>query len=81
MVHYIANGNKQSTLLSSMFIENDILDIQDKLIPLKNSYTQSGNSNDSNGDGNTTPGRPTKSIDEKTEETIRTEDQRGEIRE
>ena len=79
MVPYIANGNKQSTLLSSMFIENEILDIQDKLIPLKNSYTQSGN--DSNGDGVTTRGRPTKSIDEKTEETIRTEDQRGELRE
>ena len=82
MVPYIANGNKQSTLLSSMFIENEILDIQDKLIPLQNSYTQSGNaSKDSNGDGVTSRGRPTKPVDEKTAETIRTEDQRGELRE
>lgn len=81
MVPYIANGNKQSTLLSSMFIENDILDIGDKLIPLQNSYTQSGKSNDSNGDGSTSRGRPPKETDEKTEETIRTEDQRGEVRE
>lgn len=79
MVPYIANGSKQSTLLSSMFIENDILDISDKLIPLQTSYTQS--SKDSNNDGTTSRGRPQKSIDEKTEETIRTEDQRGEVRE
>lgn len=78
MVPYIANGSKQSTLLSSMFIENDILDISDKLIPLQNSFTQSG---DSNKDGTTEKGRPKKETDEKTEETIRTEDQRGELRE
>ena len=68
---YIANGGKQSTLMASLDLENEILDLQDKLIPLSTSYTKTSS---------TEVGRPTKEDDEKTEETIRTEDSRGEIK-
>lgn len=77
LMPFIANGNLQSTLIATLRLENDILKLQDKLIPLQTSFTQSGNSN--SGTGNSV-GRPQKDDSDKTEETIRTSDARQEDR-
>lgn len=73
LMPFIANGNLQSTLVATLRMENDILKLSEKLIPLQTSFTQSGKS------GNDV-GRPTKDDSEKTEETIRTSDARQEDR-
>ena len=70
MLPFIANGGKQSTLLDTLHFENEILGLQDVLIPLSTSYTQSGDV-DSEG------GRPEKDDADKTEETVITNDARG----
>lgn len=63
---YISNGGKQSNLISSLVLENDILGLNDKLIPLSTSYTQSA--------------QEKMPQEDKTEETVRTSDGRTEDR-
>lgn len=76
LLPYIATGKKQSTILDTKTLENDILDLNSLLIPPKTSSTLSYR--DSSGarqkgdiqeksDG---PGRPEKPLEEKSEKTI-----------
>ena len=59
----IVGGLKQSSLLNLLTFENQMLSLNDVMIPLKSTHTQS---DDSDEDG----GRPPKDPEEKTEETI-----------
>ena len=56
---YVASGKKQSTLLDTIYLEQDILDLSSKMRPLSSSFTQSDDA-----------GRPELSDDEKTEKTV-----------
>ena len=56
-------GISQGELINVKDLENDVLKLSDKLIPLSTSYTQSGNS----------PGRPALSPEEKSEKTVANE--------
>lgn len=77
MLPYIATGGRQSTLLDSLLMENEILELGDQLIPLATSYTQSSKA----GEGATSKGgRPPKDDAEKTEQTVKTNDARGEAK-
>lgn len=76
MLPFIANGGSQSSLIATLTMENDILKLQDQLIPLQTSYTQSGKSSST---GNSV-GRPPLDDADKTPETIRTSDARTEDR-
>ena len=59
----LAIGLSQKELGNIKDLENDVLDLKDKLIPLSTSYTESSNS----------PGRPEKSLEEKSAKTIANE--------
>ncbi len=63
----IITGIKQSTLINLMKFENDYLELNDLMEPLKSSHTQSG---DKDKEG----GRPSKPEEEKEEETIDNEE-------
>ncbi len=60
----IVGGFKQSSILNLLKFENDILSLQDIMIPLKSTHTQSGD--DDKDDG----GRPPKEVEEKDDETL-----------
>ena len=60
----LAMGLSQKELGNIKDLENDVLDLKEKLIPLSTSYTESGNS----------PGRPEKPAEEKSEKTIANEE-------
>lgn len=57
-----ALGITQSSLTNLKDLENNILGLREKLIPLSSSYTQSANEE--------TNGRPTKNVEEKTNTTV-----------
>jgi hypothetical protein len=60
----VALGKTPSRILGSLFLENDVLDLHSRLIPLSTSYTMSS---DSDSDNN---GRPTSDdLDESGEKT------------
>lgn len=59
----VAMGISQKELGNIKDLENDVLGLKEKLIPLSTSYTESGNS----------PGRPKKPLEEKSEKTIANE--------
>ena len=63
----IASGMKQSSLIDMMELENDILTLHDKMIPLQSSHTAA---NDSNSEG----GRPQTAAEDKTETTVNTQE-------
>lgn len=69
LVPAIAEGFSQKDILSIKDLENDVLKLRDKLIPLTSSYTQSNSSNTKESEG----GRPTKEQSEKSEKTIENE--------
>ena len=74
---YVATGKKQSTILDTKTLENDILNLGEILIPPKTSNTMS--SEDSSGhrqkgdiqEDSKGPGRPEKPLEEKSEKTIK----------
>lgn len=71
---YVATGKKQSTLVDTKTLENDLLELDTLLIPPQTSYTQSGNGSSSAQSPNIKvdgPGRPEKPLDEKSEKTIK----------
>lgn len=81
----VAQGIKQSNLVNLLSLENDILGLSDKMIPLSSSYTQTNNENSKNSDGksknatsgkdnNNEPGRPELSDSDKTDKTIANRD-------
>lgn len=59
----LALGLSQKELGNIKDLENDVLNLKEKLIPLSTSYTESGNS----------PGRPEKPLEEKSAKTIANE--------
>lgn len=67
----LALGLNQSELTSVKELENDVLKLQDKLIPLFSSFTQSGKDQDNKG------GAPKKEVSEKADGTIENEDSLG----
>ena len=76
---YIADAsNNRIVVLNKYYkMENEILKLGDQLIPLSTSYTQSGKA----GEGATDKGgRPEKDDSEKTEQTVETNDARGEAK-
>ncbi len=81
----VAQGIKQSNLVGLLNLENDILGLSDKMIPLSSSYTQTNNENSKNSDGksksttsgkdnNSEPGRPELSDSDKSDKTIANRD-------
>lgn len=77
LVPAIAMGINQKDLVSLKDLENDILELDKKLIPLSSSYTQS--SNDSNNNKENTEvkneiGRPKKEQEDKQDNTIQKEE-------
>ena len=58
----IAIGIDQRELLGIKELENDVLELRDKLIPLASSYTESASTGE--------PGRPTKTTEQKSPSTI-----------
>ena len=60
----VALGVSQRELGNIKDLENDVLGLKEKLIPLSTSYTESGNS----------PGRPEKPLEEKSAKTIANEE-------
>ncbi len=61
----VAFGLKQSNIMNQIELENDILGLVEKMIPLQSSYTSSST------DGQAKGGAPTKPTTEKTDKTIR----------
>ena len=59
----LAMGISQNEIVNIKDLENDVLKLSDKLIPLSTSYTQSGNS----------PGRPALDPQDKSEKTVANE--------
>ena len=64
----LAMGITQGDLVDLKSLENDLLELHEKLIPLATSYTQS-----SNGEGNGKVGRPALNPEDKTDKTIQNE--------
>lgn len=62
----IAGGTKQSDIVGTSMLENEILDLESLLKPLQSSHTQSGKDG---GDG----GRPVKKEEEKNDKTLENE--------
>ena len=67
IVPALAQGLSQKDLVNIKDLENDVLGLTDKLIPPKTSFTDGGDSGEEGG-------RPTKSADEKRDQTIKNEE-------
>lgn len=86
LIPAVAEGLSQKDLCSLKELENDVLKLDEVLIPLSSSYTQSGNQEgqEKNGDPNKKSeapteegGRPLKEQTEKTDETVRTQESKN----
>ena len=66
----IAQGISQRDLINLKTLENDLLKMQDKLIPLQSAYTQSGGEEDQTG-------RPSLDPDKKSDKTTANEDSKN----
>lgn len=66
MIPAIAQGISQRDLLNLKDLENDVLKLEEKLIPLNSSFTQSG--------GEAGPGAPKKAAQDKSPKTVQNED-------
>lgn len=64
---YVAAGKKQSTIVDSIYLEQDILGLKDKMRPLSSSFTEPGKDGNS---GQAGPGRPELPNSEKSAKTI-----------
>jgi hypothetical protein len=65
----LAQGLSQRDLVNLKDLENDVLKLHDKLIPPANAFTGG-----TTGEGGDEGGRPTKSEDEKRDQTIKNEE-------
>ena len=61
----LAQGLSQRDLVNVKDLENDVLNLTEKLIPPKTAFTQGGEEE---------AGRPTKEVDEKKDQTLRNEE-------
>lgn len=71
LLPYVATGKKQSTILDTKVLENDILDLNSFLIPPKTSSTLSSDDAVTTVTSNDRPGRPEKPLEEKSEKTVK----------
>lgn len=71
-----AMGLSQRDLVNVKDLENDVLKLHEKLLPLMNSYTMASGGNSANPAKVSEPGAPTKTVDEKVETTVVTEESR-----
>ena len=69
----LAQGFSQKDLINLKDLENDVLNLGDKLIPPKTSFNSSDKESNTGEDGEL-GGRPSKSTDEKKDQTIRNEE-------
>lgn len=69
LVPAIAEGFSQKDIMGIKDLENDVLKLGEKLIPLTSSYTQSNSNTEKESEG----GRPTKEQSEKSDKTIENE--------
>jgi hypothetical protein len=67
MLVSIASGLKQSSFLDLVELENDILGLAEKMIPLQSAHTATGDAASPSGGS---AGRPTKAVDQKADKTI-----------
>ena len=67
-------GLSQKELGDLKDLENQVLDLRNKLIPLQSSYTESNNSGDTNGDGQSQVCAPKKSDIELSPKTLQNEE-------
>ena len=87
LVPALAQGFSQKDLVNLKDLENDVLKLNERLLPPSNSFTGGGNSgnkdeeeekeaksNPMTGEGGEEGGRPEKSADEKKDQTIRNEE-------
>ena len=72
MIPALAQGLSQRDLVNLKDLENDVLKLGDKLIPPANAFT--GGATGATGEGGDEGGRPTKSADEKKDQTIKNEE-------
>ena len=76
----LAQGFSQRDLVNLKDLENDVLKLGDKLIPPKTSFNSSGDEDGANANGGMTGedgeegGRPTKSAEDKKDQTIKNEE-------
>ena len=74
----LAQGFSQRDLVNLKDLENDVLKLGEKLVPPKTSFNSSGNEQGAKGgmtgEGGENGGRPTKSEDEKKDQTIKNEE-------
>ena len=75
----LAQGFSQRDLVNLKDLENDVLKLGDKLIPPKTSFNSGGEEKEDTkggmtGEGGEEGGRPTKSEDEKKDQTIKNEE-------
>lgn len=67
---YVALGKKQSTLLDTIYLEQDLLKLKDVMVPLSSSFTETGEGSLSNEDSakeSEENGRPEKESSERSE--------------
>ena len=69
VVPALAQGFTQRDLVNIKDLENDVLELTDKLIPPQTAFTQNGNT----GEGGDEGGRPTKEAGEKKDQTLKNE--------
>lgn len=75
LVPSIAMGINQKDLGNIKDLENDVLNLSEKLLPLSSAYTQSGNgSNEVDGQAKKDVGRPKKEQEDKQEGTLQKEE-------
>lgn len=73
LVPALAMGMTQGDLLNLKELENDVLNLEEALVPLKSAYTQSGKEDDSGEEKEDGRGRPKKPDEEKSESTVSSE--------
>ena len=82
LVPALAQGFSQKDLVNLKDLENDVLKLNEKLIPPSNSFTggkqkedgEDGGANPMTGEGGDQGGRPSKEADEKKDQTIKNEE-------
>ena len=60
---YVASGKRQSCLLDNLYLEQDVYNLKEKMVPLSSSFTTSSNPSDEGG-------RPPLDTREKSDKTI-----------
>ena len=70
---HVASGKKQSTLLDTTIIEQELLGLKEKMVPLSSTYTESS-VDSAKAESDNESGRPALEVEEKTEKTLKNAD-------